>query len=257
MNLFSGSAGQRKEKGMHITVSNQTVLVLIKFNVSGNLRFLSHAETARVFQRACVRAGIDVQYSQGFNPRPKLSLPLPRTVGVESNDDLLCLKLKAPQHADNQSATLTAAFDVEAFKAGLSAQLPEGLELLSVELAEAKSAPQSRLVKYLLKVRPEYFNEVLKARIKNLLEHKRLNMDRWMNTEKSKIKNRKSKIKSVDVRPFLKSVRLCEQGIVVECITSSSGSIRVDEILKLLELDYEMLTGPIKRTAMQWQEAKN
>ena len=58
------------------------------------MRFLSHAETIRVFQRACVRAGVQIAYSQGFNPHQKMSLVPPRSVGVESNDDLLCLWLK-------------------------------------------------------------------------------------------------------------------------------------------------------------------
>ena len=78
---------------MHIAVSNETILLVIKFKLSGSLRFLSHAEMLKVFQRACVRAGIKIQYSQGFNPRPKLSLPLPRSVGVETDEDLLCLRV--------------------------------------------------------------------------------------------------------------------------------------------------------------------
>lgn len=222
--------------------------MLIKFNVRGNIRFLSHAETVRVFQRACVRAGVEIRYSQGFNPRPKLSLPLPRSVAVESDGDLLCLRV-------NCNPNEPRAMDYESrIKAELSMQLPGGLELLSVELAEAKSAPQPRLAKYVLKVQPEYFNEALKARIKNLLEHKRLNIDRWMNIKELKIKNRKSKIRSVDVRPFLKSIELDDRNIVVQCRISSAGSIRVQEILELLELDVDKLAAPIRRTNVQWQQ---
>ncbi|MHC4625895.1 MAG: DUF2344 domain-containing protein, partial [Planctomycetota bacterium] len=44
---------------------------MIKFRVRDTLRFLSHAETLRVFQRACVRGHIKILYSQGFNPRPR------------------------------------------------------------------------------------------------------------------------------------------------------------------------------------------
>jgi radical SAM-linked protein len=76
-------------------VSN-TVSVLIKFKIEGSLRYLSHAETLRLFQRACARAGVNLQYSQGFNPRPKLSLALPRSVGVESDDEMLILRVQTP-----------------------------------------------------------------------------------------------------------------------------------------------------------------
>jgi len=51
----------------------------------------------------------------------------------------------------------------------------------------------------------------------------------------------------------LKSIRISEGAVIVECKVSSAGSIRVDEILKLLELDAEKLAGPIRRTAVEWQ----
>ena len=69
----------------------ENVLLAIRFKVEGTLRFLSHAETVRLLERACVRAGLRLRYSEGFNPHPKLSLPLPRPVGVESDEELLCL----------------------------------------------------------------------------------------------------------------------------------------------------------------------
>ncbi|MHC4488481.1 MAG: hypothetical protein ACYS9C_02770, partial [Planctomycetota bacterium] len=56
----------------------------------------------------------------------------------------------------------------------------------------------------------------------------------------------------VDVRGFLESIELDERGIVVECKISSAGSIRVEEILKLLELDVENLAAPIRRTNVQF-----
>ena len=63
-----------------------------------------------------------------------------------------------------------------------------------------------------------------------------------------------SKFKNVDVRPYLKSIELNDAGISVECKISLAGSVRLDEILKLLELDYGMLSAPIRRTGVQWQE---
>ena len=60
----------------------------------------------------------------------------------------------------------------------------------------------------------------------------------------------------MDVRPFLKSIEFgSNSGIVVECKIGSAGTIRVEEILKLLELDVEKLAMPIRRTSVQWQKA--
>ena len=222
---------------------DETILVLIKFRLTGSLRFLSHAETIKVFQRACVRAGVKIQYSQGFNPRPRLYLPLPKSVGVELDSDLLCLRISCD--ADEPQS----AIDQSQIKAGLSEQLPDGFEILSVsEEKGAKTLPQPVTATYILPVQQQYIDEELKGRIKNLPESKSLNLHRQ--TDPAKLE-----FKDVDVRPFLKSIELDNESIVVECKISPAGSIRVDEILKLLELDTEKLSAPVRRTSVQWKEA--
>lgn len=226
----------------------------MKFKLRGSLRFLSHAETIKVFQRACVRAGIKIQYSQGFNPRPKLYLPLPRSVGVETDDDLLCLRVSL-----SESRTTT---DESQIKTRLTEQLPDGFELLSVttvpaltEIASspqqqrAKTLPQAITATYLLPLQRQYINEELKSRIRHLLASKSLNLQRQTDPKKSKFKD-------VNVRPFLKSLQLNNGNIVVECKISPAGSIRIDEILKLLQLDAEKLAAPIRRTSIQWQNSE-
>ena len=232
---------------MHIAASSDIGLLVIKFRIGGSLRFLSHAETVRIFQRACVRAGISVKYSQGFNPRPKLSLPLPRPVGVESYDELLSLRLARvpgePRAMGYESRIM----------AELSVQLPQGCELLSVSAAEANTSFQPCSATYVLAVRKEYLDEKLEATIKHLLASESISVQRRIDKKKLRIGNRKSRIKNLDVRDFLKSIKLDDQGIIVECKISSAGSIRVEEILTLLQLDEGKLAAPIRRTNVQWQ----
>jgi len=225
--------------------------VLIKFRVRGALRFVCHAEMLKVFQRACARAGIEIQHSQGFNPHPRLSLPLPRPVGVESDDELLCVWLNGNwlNGRFNYQSPIT---DYQSqIMSRLSEQLPEGCELLSVEVPEAKSIPQPCCVTYVLSVRPEYADDRLKATVKHLSEKKHIVVERRIDSKQSKIENRKSKIKMVDVRPFLESIELDDRSIVVECKITSAGSIRTDEILKLLEIDVGNLAAPVRRTNVQ------
>jgi radical SAM-linked protein len=237
--LALGVRGEKEKGDRHIVVSSETILVLIEFKVRGNLRFLSHAEMAKVFQRACVRAGIKVLHSKGFNPRLKLSLPLPRSVGIEVDDDLLCLRISA-QECKSISDLCASVKD------RLSERLPDGLELLTARSAKTKASIQPCLAVYVLTVREEYMNEKLKGRIGRLLASENLNLQRRMGPEGSRFKN-------VDVRPFLKSIELDKTGITVECKIVEAGSIRIDEILELLELDYGMLSAPIRRSRVQWQ----
>jgi len=234
--IFLQNEDLKKSGDIHIAISDETIEAVIKFKVRGNLRFLSHAEMLKVFQRACVRAGIKPAYSKGFNPRPKLFLPLPRSVGLETEDDLLCLRLE----------TSTSPFDSGQFKVKLSSQLPEGCELLTVSVAKAKTSFRANAVTHVLTIGREHINEKLKNKIKRLLVSESLNLERRRSPNSSNSKN-------VDVRPFLKSIELNGRNIVVECKISPAGSIRVDEILELLELDYGMLAAPIRRTRVQWQ----
>jgi radical SAM-linked protein len=224
----------------------ESVSVVIKFRIRDNLRFLSHAETSRVFQRACVRAGIEIQYTEGFNPHPKLSLPLPRTVGVESEDDLLYLKVHTGRRTENQSAASISPPDCDQLKKKLSDQLPQGCQLLTVNLAKGKTSFQPTSATYILPIKKEHINEKLKAAIVRLLASESLSLQR-------RTDEKKSRLKTVDVRSFLKSIRIKNEAIVVECKVSPAGSIRVDEIIRLLKLDTEKLAGPIKRTAVEWQ----
>lgn len=218
---------------------NETLPLVIKFRVGGALRFLSHAETLRVFQRACVRGRISIRYSQGFNPRPRLSLPLPRPVGVESDDELLCLKVhKSTENGGDLCSSVAAE---------LSAQLPEGIELISVNVAGLGASYQPLSATYVLALRREYLNDELKATIERLLASESLNFQRQTGARNARIKN-------IDVRPFLTSIETSDQSIIVECSISPAGSVRVDEVLSLLQLDQSMLAAPIRRTTVRWSE---
>jgi uncharacterized protein (DUF2344 family) len=235
---------------MLIAASNETMLLVIKFRLRGALRFLSHAEMLRVFQRTCARAGLDIQYSQGFNPHPKMSLPLPRPVGIESDDELLTLRIHKGTGAQEQKSTIDAddlcTKDLCSFIMDkLSAQLPEGCDLLSVSIAPAGTSFQPCSASYVLAVRPEYLNEGLRARIERLLASESINLMRQTDEKNSKLKN-------VNVRDFLKSIKMVDRSIIVECSISPAGSVRIEEILRLLELDEDKLALPIRRTNVQW-----
>lgn len=59
------------------------------FEKTGNAVWISHLDLMRVFQRAFKRAGLPLTHTQGFNPRPSVSIALPLSVGVHSKCELL------------------------------------------------------------------------------------------------------------------------------------------------------------------------
>ena len=196
----------------------------------------------RLFERACIRAGIKAAYSKGYNPRPKLSLPLPKSVGIEVDDDILCIGVETDSQDTNDLCTLVTT--------KLSEQLPDGINVLTVKAVKGKTSIHPCRATYLIAVREEYLNDELKNRIESLPASVKLNVQRQTGSENLRTK-------TIDVRPFVESIKLNKTDIEFECKISPAGSIRVDEILSLLELDVNKLRGPIRRTKVQWQVSES
>jgi len=169
-------------------------------------------------------------------------LPLPRPVGVESDDELLALRI-----ARDANEPPVASYQSQ-IGADLFAQLPDGFELVSVrgQAPVAGTSFQPSSARYILPVGAECVDEELRTTIGRLLASENLYIRRQITGKRSRPRN-------VDVRVFLESLELDGQDIIAECRISPAGSIRVDEILELLGLDHSNLAAPIRRTNVQWQ----
>ena len=66
----------------------------ILFSKTGNAVWISHLDTMRLFQRAFKRCDLHLKHTQGFNPRPSVSIALPLSVGIESLCELLDFELE-------------------------------------------------------------------------------------------------------------------------------------------------------------------
>ncbi|MPZ25086.1 MAG: DUF2344 domain-containing protein [Micromonosporaceae bacterium] len=91
--------------------------VRVRYAKRGPLRFTSHRDFARAFERALRRAGVPVAYSQGFTPHPKISYASAAPTGAASEAEYLELGLQAPM-------------DPAALAAALDAALSPGLDVL-------------------------------------------------------------------------------------------------------------------------------
>ncbi len=64
------------------------------FEKKGNAIWISHLDLMRLFQRAFKRAGLHLKHTQGYNPRPSVSIALPMAVGVASGCELLDFEIE-------------------------------------------------------------------------------------------------------------------------------------------------------------------
>ena len=103
----------------------------IRFTKVGKIRFISHRDVARIWERAFRRAGIAVAYSQGFSPRPKLSFGLALSTGHESDAEYLDVDLVDERYGttDEWGEQGTAGMDLAG---ALTAVLPEGMDVVAV-----------------------------------------------------------------------------------------------------------------------------
>ena len=95
----------------------------IRFTKQGKIRFTSHRDTARVWERTVRRAQLPVAYSQGFSPHARLSFGLALSTGFESDAEYLDIDLD-PTRADR--------VDVDALAEQLSTLLPDGMAATAV-----------------------------------------------------------------------------------------------------------------------------
>lgn len=61
----------------------------VKFSKDGFAKYTSHLDLLRFFKRAFRKTGIDLKYSQGFNPHPKMSFAQPLSLGYAGMEELL------------------------------------------------------------------------------------------------------------------------------------------------------------------------
>ena len=91
----------------------------VKFSRGEEIKFISHLDLMRCWERALRRAEIPLAYSEGFSPHPRIALASPLALGVTSEAELMDI-------------VLTRWVSPHWFTAGVSRQLPAGIAILGV-----------------------------------------------------------------------------------------------------------------------------
>ena len=98
----------------------------VRYAKRGRLRFTSHRDFSRAFERAVVRAGLPLAYSSGFNPHPRISYAGAAPTGAASEAEYL-------------EIALAAVLDPATVAAQLDEALPAGLDVLEVVVSSGGS----------------------------------------------------------------------------------------------------------------------
>ncbi len=195
--------------------------IRVTFGRQGAVKFISHLDLTRMWQRIFRRADIHLAYSEGATPRPRFSLAVPLAVGVTSQAELMDVFLRR---------RLSPFF----FLKKITQQLPEG-----ITVSEANDVPfdwpslQSQVEKaeYLVTIRGEMSPDEIDSRAQDFLQHDTFPWEH----------RRDKQVRRYDLRELVHDIWLDSQsedevvlGLLLKAHPSGSG--RPEQVLAALGL---------------------
>jgi radical SAM-linked protein len=160
---------------------NEIIPIRIKFKKYGSLMYVSHLDTAKTMQRIMLRAGIDIWYTEGFNPQPKIVFAVPLPVGVESECEFMDIKINSFMSCEEIASRLSANF-------------PDEMKIIDVYVPEVK-------LKNII-----YIDYEMEITSPNVGENTANEIEALLSNDVYVIKKSKGTEKEINVRDYIKSV---------------------------------------------------
>jgi len=211
----------------------------LRFGRGAPVRFISHLDTVRCWERVFRRAAIPLEYTQGFTPHPKIAVAAPLAVGVTSDAELMDIWLR--KWIPPQSAMMLAR-----------RELPSGFVLFDAwEVPSGAPGLQAsvRMARYrCVAVHPEGVAGASRA------------VDSFLQSESVVYSfTRQEETRSIDLRPLVHSIAI-EPGpgdscrVDLDVSIGQEGSARPDHVLGML--GFSLPAESIHRVALSfgWQE---
>lgn len=200
------------------------------------LRFVSHLDMLRLWERGCRRARLPIAHTHGFNPRPRISLACPLPTGVTSRAEVVDLFLAERLEAGDVLRRLNAV-------------LPPGVEIFGAEevaLTEPALMSRAGVVEYQARVQWGGSAADLDARLRE-----------WL-AQPSAVRRREKKGRAdeYDLRPLVEHLWIVGQAegqfiLGMRLRTGPPGTGRPDEVLRALGL-WDSARGLV-RTGIAWE----
>jgi radical SAM-linked protein len=216
--------------------------VRLRFAKRGKVRFVSHRDVARAFERAFRISELPLAFTLGFSPRPKVSFGLALSVGHESVAEYLDVELREPA-------------DPVVLPDELSSSLPEGIAVDGAALLVPRAPALQEavtLVEYRVTVvdvggRP-LPAETLEPAVERALACPELLVTR----------TRKGRESTDDIRPAIRTIEIGRDGegsaaLELALSTNTRGARPREVIDAVFGVDANLFEGRVLRTA-QWIE---
>jgi radical SAM-linked protein len=189
--------------------------VRIRFRKSGDLRLVSHLDLMRSLERMLRRAAIPFRMTEGFHPTPRLVVAQSLPLGVIG-------------HAEVAELELTKEIEPDDVLRRLREQAPPGIEFLSAGRVPLNTTARPRRATYRIEFRTDLqfvpegrtdCNSVLRDRCSEFLAA----TDVWA-------ERKRPKPRQINIRPYVDSLMLEEDGLFVAIWLTQEGSARAEEV---------------------------
>ena len=206
-------------------------LIRVKYKKEDEMIFISHLDLQRLLQRAFRRAKINLSYSEGFNPHPKMSYGNALALGVESQGEYVDIEIEDD-------------IEVKEFLERINEQLPDGIKFVKGQEIDPKTPSLSSIIvygEYIFNIDLEVplSKEFVKSRVLNFVKIEEIIVTKT---------NKKGRKVEVDIRPLIKNfdlVSLDDKKVTFES-TIATGSkanlninILIPQILNMLDLEID------------------
>ena len=172
---------------------------MVTYERLGDICFLGHLEILQLIFRSLRRAQITTNFSQGFNPSPKVSFGPALPVGMESLAEYFVMDVPVPLPDPAQTAQI------------LNSKLPEGLNILEIRLNSGR-IPQDTINTYrIVAPRPFTAQELQSMEVFRTAEHFPV------------MRDRKGTCKEIDIRPLIPEITIESDQTVIIRIISRAG----------------------------------
>ena len=214
-------------------------IIRVKFKKEGDMIYISHLDLQKLLQRAFRRADIELSYSKGYNPHPKMSYGNALALVTESYGEYVDIEIEEE-------------IGVEEFLTRINEELPQGIEFVKAEEIDPKTPSLASTIEY-----GEYlFNIELETPLSK--EFVKSRIADFMNKEEIMItkKNKKGKIVESNIRPMIRffDILSLEENNLILIATIATGSkanlntnIFIPKVLEMLDLDMDPLDVDILR----------
>lgn len=191
--------------------------IRFRFTKLGKVRFTSHRDVARLFERALRRAQLPVANTEGFSPRPKMHFGLALPTGGESLGEYIDIDFREPEALD---------LDLDGLGAVLSPLLPPGLDIDNAAVVDRKDASLQEAVtscSWRIEIRNRSAAD-LRVAVDQLLAAETLPVTR----------ERKGKPVHDDIRPNIVALAVDPDGALVAELATQPRGVRPNELVTSL-----------------------